>query len=455
MLGAISRLDSRKLLLVLVVAGLLLQWAAWSRQGLGDDQRILLALGQELASGENLRPLGKPMSSGMQIPSTLQQIIVGAPLLLWDDYRAPALLVAICHLAALIIFFRTARSLAGSRLAAALAIVLWFCPWRVFHSGTLWEPNYLLLVAALHFWACVESRSEARFGASFLVIFSIVLFAQVHPSCVVLLAWWLILVARGHVRISLPGIVTGGAAGALPVLPALVDGRIPRAVQPLMSEHEAVSTLGLMALNLPKTLLYWARLPSLDVGDRLLEVSVQIASAIGGASATSLGRLIGIGIMVAVTFVMLAQARTIFAFVRRGPVAVHPSARSWLRSYFLTGVAASLLCALLVPFAVQGWYLLGLLPVACIPLADAIATARTSRKENALAALVGLVVLNAIVSFFLVFWHPAYIPPKQQPPTLTRSVEIDTPAPGGKPSLKTDPGAGPCPCAAARPVTAR
>src|SRR4051812_10874710 len=81
-----------------------------SRSWIGADQVILLDLGERFALTGHLDPMGKSMSGGGIIPGSLLQILIGVPLMFWQDYRAPLILIALCNILACIIFLRTAQS---------------------------------------------------------------------------------------------------------------------------------------------------------------------------------------------------------------------------------------------------------------------------------------------------------------------------------------------------------
>ncbi|MCB1009747.1 MAG: hypothetical protein KDB94_12755, partial [Acidobacteria bacterium] len=74
---------------LLVVAGLLL--SAWmvSRAELGGDQLNLLSRGWLWAAQGELVPYGNPLSSGGNGPGAVTTVLVGAPLFVWMDPRAP------------------------------------------------------------------------------------------------------------------------------------------------------------------------------------------------------------------------------------------------------------------------------------------------------------------------------------------------------------------------------
>src|SRR5512140_1324756 len=70
------------------------------RTGLAADQLGLLNMGWEFASTRHCRPTAKTMSGGGSIPGCFLQLLVGGPLIVWHDGRAPSLVVEGAHFAA-------------------------------------------------------------------------------------------------------------------------------------------------------------------------------------------------------------------------------------------------------------------------------------------------------------------------------------------------------------------
>jgi hypothetical protein len=68
-----------------------------------------------------LIPFGNPLSTGGHEPGALTSLLVGLPLLVWRDYRAPVVAIVLGHVLAYFLLDRVARR----RSAGAVA-----CSWR-------------------------------------------------------------------------------------------------------------------------------------------------------------------------------------------------------------------------------------------------------------------------------------------------------------------------------------
>src|ERR1044072_176041 len=64
----------------------------------------------------------------------------------WRDFRAPAVVVLAFHVLAFLVLDRSLCRVLSPGERVLLAVFYWLSPWRLYHSGFLWNPNYLLLL---------------------------------------------------------------------------------------------------------------------------------------------------------------------------------------------------------------------------------------------------------------------------------------------------------------------
>ena len=251
----------RALRRVLVAAGLLLSaWMALRAQ-VGGDQLNLLARGWLWAARGELVPYGNPLSSGGNGPGALTTVVVGAPLFVWMDHRAPVALTWLCHLAAFLLLDRLlARHLsAGERLA--FVAVYWLNPWRLEPSAFLWNPNLLFLAGAVHLATAFGSRERASWALSALHVLTLGLAFQLHPGTLLLAALSALLWLRGYVRVHWGGVALGALAVGATLVPWLLAARADPAI---LAAAEGFPLRGLIYLfPLLKGMLYLLRYPSL------------------------------------------------------------------------------------------------------------------------------------------------------------------------------------------------
>ena len=199
--------------------GLALSVLFWTRQAIGGDQLNLLARGWLLAVDGRFIPYGNPMSTGGPTPGGLTSLLVGLPLMLWRDYRAPSVVILLCHAAAFLLLDRALRPILAPRERVLFALLYWLNPWRVFFSGYLWNPNYLYLFGAVHLATALRLRRRAGALDSFVHAACLALALEVHASFLLLVVASALLLWRGYLKLSWPAAVAGAVVGNLPLIP--------------------------------------------------------------------------------------------------------------------------------------------------------------------------------------------------------------------------------------------
>ena len=376
------------------------------------DQVDLLAPAVVLAVRGEFLPVSKTTSGGGLLPGPVLQSLVGVPLKLWYDYRAASALIGLFHLVAGLLVWRAVAGVAGERLAAWCLAVFWLSPWRLYHSGHVWEPGYVLLPAAVHLWACARLRATARSGASFLLGLFVALGLQVHLSTAILAALSGLLAWRRKIQLRSLGALAGVVVGLLPALPAAaawLGGRPP--VAGVTASMEASSLLERLQ-HLARAQMYWLRFGSPDIGRRLRQTSYWPDSLADGPfrSWTFEGWL-SVTLAAASAACVAATAVAWWSMLRRRPGADADGDRDFLDLYARLAWFVTLLAALASPVTPQGWHLLVVLPAACLPVAawaaDAFASPHRWWKRSAALALV---VLPIPVVTLVGLGHPIYRP---------------------------------------------
>lgn len=249
-------------------AGLCLSALMVWRSQVGGDQLNLLARGWRLYDAGEWIPYGNPMSTGGKAPGGVTSLLVGLPFFLWQDHRAPTLLILLTHVLAYLLLDRTLRTVLLPAERVGLALLYWLNPWRIYFSAFLWNPNYLFLLGAVHLWSTMAQRAERRFLPSFLHAAALVLAFQIHASFLLLavasfLLWW-----RKAFKLHWPAAILGALLATIPLVPwlfALVQ-------DPAILTDAKKGFLGrgiVLVLPLLRGLLYWFRYSSLAVAGRM------------------------------------------------------------------------------------------------------------------------------------------------------------------------------------------
>jgi hypothetical protein len=352
----------------LFVVGLLIAAVMLARSQVGGDQLNLLARGWLLADEGRWISYGNPMSTGGKAPGGITSLLVGLPLLLWRDHRAPSVLVLLCHVLAYWILDGTLKRILSPRERVLLAILYWLNPWQLYFASFLWNPNYLYLFGAVHLWSVLGQRERARPWPSFLHAAGLALAFQIHASFLLLAVASLLLWLRRYFRIHWGGAVAGGVLASLPLIPWALELR----AHPAIVTEAIKGFLGrglILVFPLVRGLLYWLRYASLAVSERMTDFD--FPGLFG--SAPWLGRGLGtvasaLGVTLAIP--LLANVR-LWRRARRlwsEKLAAGRSDREWLRGYARVSFVAAVIVFSLSPTTLMMWQGLILLHAAILPV---------------------------------------------------------------------------------------
>lgn len=384
------------------------------------DQARLLGPAVEVAEGGPLPPFAKQTSSEGVVPGALLPLVIGLPLRLAPEYLAASSLLLLVHLAAALLTLRVVRQAAGWRAAALFVAVFWLSPWRLYHSGFLWEPAYILLPAAVHLWAAWAQRTRGTKAASFWLGLTLTVAPQLHLSAAVL---WLatgLQVVRRRFHAKLAPLAAGAVLGALTLLPTL-EAALDGERVPVPTSGEESAYLPEAPLRSVKAALYWLRLGGGDIGRRIRQTGFYDGEGVAQALAAALAVLSILTVVVA----LLANRH---AWRSRRAQAPDPG-RAFLSEYAGVVFVAALAAAAISPATPQGWHLLIALPAASLPVtfwAADFLEKRGVRVVLAAAFAVRLAVVGLVGAS-----HPMYQRPESPlaGPVAAPTSDSESPAP--------------------------
>lgn len=390
--------------ILILVLGLAIQLFLWSRQWVEEDQLVFLARGFDWVQGGGLAPFAAPMSGGGRNLGSLLQLMVGLPLAIWPDYRSPTLLMGLTQLAAAVVLGLTLRAAAGTSFAVVYLALFWLSPWRIYHSGFLWNPSFLFFPAALHLAASYRLRERPRFAASAVLAATPILAWQLHPSFLVLLLAIPILLWRKTVKLNYWGAAVGVAAASLTLIPTLLAalrGELPRVTPGWVTDLPPV--IG----NAFKGFIYWFRLGSLDVGRRLRHTVPNLEADLAGSPWQPIAHVLFLAL---IAIAMLSIAVAVLAswqYLRRprrneaengvSQEATSTAGREWIRQYALALFFAMLVATAISPVTIQAWHVLIALHAACLPVAVWLQDSLSGKSSVRRAVAIGFLVLAPVV----------------------------------------------------------
>jgi len=356
---------------LLVVAGLLLSaWMA-TRSQLGGDQLNLLSRGWLWAAEGELVPYGNPLSSGGNGPGAATTVLVGAPLFVWMDPRAPVALIWLTHLAAFLLLDRALRPHLSDPERLTFVAVYWLNPWRLEPSAFLWNPNFLFLFGAIHLATALGSRERASFGRSLAHVLALGIAFQLHPGTLLAAALSLLLWLRGYVRVHWGGAAVGAALSIASLVPWLLA---VRAHPEIVAAGTGFPFRGLVYLfPLLKGLLYLLRYASLAIGRQSFAFDFSAALGAGvdawlAPAARAVMQAAGVVTLAAALAAVVAFLRGRNPLARWQPSAAATSGRVWLEGYTALGFVAAAFVLAAMPTTPQGWQALVLFHLAVLPV---------------------------------------------------------------------------------------
>jgi hypothetical protein len=353
----------------LFAVGLLIAILLLVRSQVGGDQLNLLARGWLLAADGKWISYGNPMSTGGKAPGGITSLLVGLPLMLWRDHRAPGLLILLFHVAAYLILDGTLKRILSSRERVLLCILYWLNPWQLYFASFLWNPNYLFLFGAIHLWSALAQRGRARFWPSFLHGAGLVLAFQIHASFLLLavasvLLWW-----RRYFRVHWGGALAGAVLAGLPLIPWALELIAHPAI--LTEANKGFLGRGLiLVLPLVRGLLYWLRYASLGLSERMTDFD--FSSLFGADPWPGRALTVFVQTVLAVTLLipLLANLRLWRGARRLWRERLAPGAtdRQWLKGYARICFIATFIVFALSPTTPMMWQELILLHAAILPV---------------------------------------------------------------------------------------
>lgn len=332
----------------------------------------LLARGWFLAAEDRLIPYGNPGSGGGVAPGSATSVLVGLPLMLWRDARAPVALILVSHLLAFLLLDRVVRQCLGGRERLLFALLYGLSPTRLYFSGFLWNPSYLFLAGAVHAWTAFRQRHEARFFESFVHVLMLGIAAQLHASAVILGLASLALLLRGGMKVHWPGAVAGAAVAGLTLLPYLETIRQDPGLMPMGVGFPFRGLL--LVFPLAHGLVNWLRYSSLSVSAEVtrFDFSGSLGQGVDAWLSPALAALALLGAAVTVA-AALAAALWFYRRIReRRPLSrlsAGASDREWLEAYVLWCFLAAFVTFCIAPTTPMWWQGVSVMHAAVLPLA--------------------------------------------------------------------------------------
>ena len=389
-------------LIAVMVLGLALQAFLFSRVWVGGDQVGLMRVGIRFAEERTLKPTSKKMSGGGRIPGGMLQILLGAPLIVVPHYKAPIVVISLLHILSVLFLAEVMFKTMGLRFMVAFMSLYWLSPWRLYHGSIMWEPSYFYFFSAVHLWACFKLSTRPTLLPSLLLGVLGAVTPQVHGQFLILWLASFFLFAKKLIKVHYVAVVIGLLIGGLTLIPMALEAKAG-ATTGVAPKHSYIGR-SLVKMYPPlKTLVYWARFSSMDVG-RVLTKTIFFSDAwadrTSANSAISLiARVLNWMALASIGLGFLASFLYFHQFFRKE----HREAEGkesgdggmkWLAWYCLVMLISMFVASCLSPVTMQSWHMVIGLPAACVPVAFLIERYWNNRRKVCRAIFIAFIVLR-------------------------------------------------------------
>jgi len=356
----------------LFLVGLAISLWMISRVQAGYDATDMLSRGWLLIQKGIWVPLGNPATGGGYVPGGMTALLVGLPLGLWMDHRAPILLILITHIVAYLLLDRLIKETLGPGARILFAVFYWINPWRLYQSAWLDNSNYAFIAGAIHLWACYRQRHKPNLWLSFLMVAMVGLSVQLHLSALVLILSALFLWWRGYWKVHWGGAILGAAVTFGGLVPfALLAIQHPE----LIPINRDPVGLGLVRISpVLKGIIYWFRYGSLFCSSQSM-YAFDFSRSVGPWLSSSLTRVfVVLGMGLGSLTIAVPILANFWCWRRRGKshrvraVVEDVDTRSWLREYALWSLVACVAANALSPAPAMWWHNLVILQAAVLPV---------------------------------------------------------------------------------------
>ena len=361
--------------------GIVLSFIYAQHQWVMADQLQMLEKGYLGARAGIWLSYGNVASAMGNVPGSLSAWLIGLPLLLWDSPYSPMLLLLALRLLAFLLLDRMVRELFSPTVRLAFMLLFWLSPWFLYDS-LLYNPAYLPLFAALHFWSAFQLREKGPFWSSFacsaLHVIAIGMAMQLHYSWPLLAVISGYLFLMGRIRFNWFGILAGVALVGLSLWPyfheMLINSSISREANP--DAQARYIGWGLVHVYpIFKALIYWLRYSSWIFTTKLVNgVEFSAFAAVPWLHwlLIALWKVVIYAVGAASLWLVILANRYGWTQVRaslwrrRREQAETP--RTWFALYGAAAVIAVIVCAALAPIVFSYWHLTLVFPFALFPL---------------------------------------------------------------------------------------
>ncbi len=360
-----------------VLLGLLLSLLYAEHQVLTGDQTQMLYKGYLGALQGTWLSYGNAASAVGNVPGSLSAYLVGLPLTIWYSPYAPMLALLVMRLVSYLLFDSVIRQLFAPRIRLLFMLLYWLNPWFMYEN-LLYNPSYLFLFAALHFWSAFHLRHKPSFFHTLIHVLAIGMAMQLHYSWPILAVISAYLFYRRLIHIHWLGLACAVlliAGSLIPYLQELMSNQTIAQNTDPEAQKRYIGWGGVHVYPVLKAFIYWFRYGSWLFAERLIN-DTHFAWLSGShyvqLALTWIWRVLVYAIGALSVVLSLKANWFVWQQVKgqwwRRPAVAEADGEQWFTLYGVAALVAIFISAVLSPIIFSYWHLMIAFPFAQIPL---------------------------------------------------------------------------------------
>ena len=241
-------------------------------QILTNDQTQMIDKGYAAAHQGLWSSHGNVASSVGNVPGYLSTAVIALPLMLWDSPWSPMGFIILLHVLAFILMDSIVKEQFDQRIRLLFLVLFWLNPWFLFENR-FYNPSFLFLFAALHFWSAYHMREKRSFIYTFLHLLSIGMSMQLHYSWPILAVISSYLFYRGIIKVHWLGFITAAAVIIISLIPYLqeyLNNDAIKARPDKAGDERYIGWGGVHVYPVLKAFIYWFRYASFLFTNKLV-----------------------------------------------------------------------------------------------------------------------------------------------------------------------------------------
>jgi hypothetical protein len=383
--------NNNKIIIAIMSLAITIQAVLSFGYWVGGDQLHLLDLGTKLVGEGELLGYSKLKTGGGMNLGSLMQLLVAGPLFLWESYLSPMIVPLVFSVISFFVARPVIQDAYGSKGVFLFALFFFLSPTRIYNSAFLWEPAYLFLFMALHFYSSYQlMKNGSSFKHSFIVILSLICMLQIHNSALIMIIASLWLLLRKQIKYDVKGSLAAFLVGGLFFLPLLFDLSSIQTAE----VDESTGYIGKSLITVApflKSIFYMIKLSGFDTVRAIKESNID-----------SVLLRVPLQLLSVITVVIAIVANWLyFKKYRKSSIESVSAPKTLLFSYWKAVFLGLIISGALSPITLQEWMVVIVMIASSLPMIDTFSSDNIlSRKSKLIYILFSIVSISSLSAVY-------------------------------------------------------